>query len=102
MKRLQIPQKLLYEQFYVDEKILRTRNGRRKFIKNLLPEKRKENMQNKQPRFKSWLNNAGRIGLGFAEISKQSIRSDNSGCLTVLHVNHLDHNCKCPAVKNNN
>ena len=36
-------------------KILRTQNCRRKFIKNLLPEKRKENMQTKQPRFKSRL-----------------------------------------------
>ena len=44
MKRLQIPQKLVYEKFYVYEKILRTRNYRRKFIKNLLPEKGKENM----------------------------------------------------------
>ena len=44
MKGLEIPQKLAYEKFYVHEKILRTRNGRRKFIKNLLPEKRKENM----------------------------------------------------------
>ena len=42
---------------YVHEKILRTRNCRRKFIKNLLPKKkRKENMQTKQPRFKSQLN----------------------------------------------
>ena len=44
MKRLQIPQKLVYEKVYVHEKILHTRNYRRKFIKNLLPEKRKENM----------------------------------------------------------
>ena len=44
MKRLKIPQKLVYEKFYVREKILRTRNCRRKFIKNLLPEKRKENV----------------------------------------------------------
>ena len=44
MKRLQIPQKLVYEKFYVHEKILRTRNCRRRFIKNLLPEKSKENM----------------------------------------------------------
>ena len=44
MKGLQIPQKLVYEKFHVHEKILRTRNFRRKFIKNLLPEKRKENM----------------------------------------------------------
>ena len=29
---------------YVHEKILRTRNCHRKFIKNLLPEKRKENI----------------------------------------------------------
>ena len=55
MNRLQIPQKLVCEKFYVNEKILRTRNCRRKFIKNLLPEKRKENMQTKQPRFKSRL-----------------------------------------------
>ena len=38
MKRLQIPQKLVYKKFYLYEKILRTRNCRRKFIKNLLPE----------------------------------------------------------------
>ena len=44
MKTLQISQKLVYEIFYVHEKILRTRNCRRKFIKNLLPEKRKENV----------------------------------------------------------
>ena len=44
MKRLQIPQKLAYEKFHVLEKILRTRNCRRKFIKNLLPKKRKESM----------------------------------------------------------
>ena len=56
MKRLQIPQKLVYEKFYVHEKILRTQNCRRRFIKNLLPEKRKENMETKQPRFKSRLN----------------------------------------------
>ena len=34
----------MYEKFYAHEKILRTRNYRRKFIKILLPEKRKENM----------------------------------------------------------
>ena len=44
MKRLHIPQKIVYEKFYVHEKIFRTQNYRRKFIKNLLPEKRKENM----------------------------------------------------------
>ena len=44
MKRLQILQKLVYGKFYVHEKILRTQNYRRKFIKNLLPEKREENM----------------------------------------------------------
>ena len=37
MKRLQILQKLVYEKLYVHEKSLRTRNRRRKFIKNLLP-----------------------------------------------------------------
>ena len=44
MKRLQIPQKFVYKKFYRNEKILRTRNCRRKFIKNLLREKHKENM----------------------------------------------------------
>ena len=44
MKRLQIPQKLVYVKFYLHEKILRTQNCRRRFIKNLLPEKHKENM----------------------------------------------------------
>ena len=44
MKRLQIQQKPFYKQFYVHDKILRTRNSRRKFIKNLLLEKQKENM----------------------------------------------------------
>ena len=44
MKRLQIPQRLVYEKIYVHEKILRIRNRRREFIKNLLPEKHKENM----------------------------------------------------------
>ena len=34
MKRLQIPQKLSYEIFYVNEKLLRTRSCRLKFIKN--------------------------------------------------------------------
>ena len=52
MKRLQIPQKPVSEKFYVHEKCLRERNCRRKFIKNLLPEKRKDNMETKQPRFK--------------------------------------------------
>ena len=44
MKRLQIPQKLVYEKFYVHDKILRICNSRRILIKNLLPEKSKENM----------------------------------------------------------
>ena len=44
MKRLQILEKLLYEKLYVHEKSLRTGNCHREFIKNLLPEKRKENM----------------------------------------------------------
>ena len=34
----------MHEKFYIHEQILRTRNCRRKFIKNVLPEKRKENM----------------------------------------------------------
>ena len=41
MKRLQIPQKPVYEKLYVYEKILRTRNCRRKFIKNFLKTQRK-------------------------------------------------------------
>ena len=40
MKIMDIPQKLGYEKFYVLKK---------KFTKNLLPKKRKENMQTKQP-----------------------------------------------------
>ena len=44
MKRPQIPQKLVYGEFYVHEKIFLTRSCRRRFIKTLLPEKRKENM----------------------------------------------------------
>ena len=47
----------MYEKFYLHQKKnLRTRNYRRKFMKNLLPEKRKETMQTKQPRLKSRLN----------------------------------------------
>ena len=44
IKRPQMPQKLVYEKFHVHEKSLRTQKSGRKFIKNLLPEKRKENM----------------------------------------------------------
>ena len=44
MKRLQIPQKLVFKKIYVHEKNLRKRNCRRKVIKNVLPEERKENM----------------------------------------------------------
>ena len=44
MKRLQIPQKLVYKKIYLHEKKLRIRNCRRNFIKKLLPEKRKENV----------------------------------------------------------
>ena len=40
MKRLQIQQKTGYKRFYVHEQILRVRNCRYKFIKNLFPEKR--------------------------------------------------------------
>ena len=61
MKRLQIPHKLVYEKFYLHQKILRTRNCLRKFIKNLLSEKHKENMQTKQPRFKSRLNKTEKL-----------------------------------------
>ena len=46
MKRLQILQKIVCGKFYVHEKISRTRKWRRRFIKNLLSEKRKENMWN--------------------------------------------------------
>ena len=41
---MQIPQNLIYEELYVHEKVLGTQNCRRRFIKNLLPDKRKENM----------------------------------------------------------
>ena len=44
MKRLQIPQKLVYQKINVHERVLRTRNWRRNFIKNLHPEKYEENM----------------------------------------------------------
>ena len=44
MKRLQLPQKIVYEKLYVLEKNVRTRKCRREFIKTLLPDKRKENM----------------------------------------------------------
>ena len=53
---MQIPQKLVYKKFYLHVKFLRTRHCRGRFIKNLLPEKRKENMQTKQPQFKARLN----------------------------------------------
>ena len=53
MKKLQIPQKHVQEKFYVHEKILPTKKCVRKFIKNLLTEKGKENMETKQPRFES-------------------------------------------------
>ena len=39
-KKLEIPQKVVYTKIYGHEKTLRTRNCRREFIKNLLPEKR--------------------------------------------------------------
>ena len=42
--RLKIPLKLVYKKFYVHVQILRAQNCRRNFIKNLLHEKRKENM----------------------------------------------------------
>ena len=44
MKRQEIPQNILYKKFYVGKKILHAQNCHRKFIKNLLPEKCKENM----------------------------------------------------------
>ena len=44
MKGLEIPEKPVYDKFYVHEKILRKWNCRREFIKNVLSEKRKENM----------------------------------------------------------
>ena len=44
MTEAEVQQKLVYEKFYVPEKFLRTQHCHRKFIKTLLPEKRKENM----------------------------------------------------------
>ena len=38
------PAKTCVRKFYVHGQILLTRNCRREFVKNLLPEKRKENM----------------------------------------------------------
>ena len=38
------PGKACVRKCYAHEQVLRTRNCRRNFIKNLLPEKRKENM----------------------------------------------------------
>ena len=42
MKILQILQNFVSEKFDVYEKFLRTQNSRHRFIKNLLPEKRKK------------------------------------------------------------
>ena len=44
MKRVLIPQKLVYKKFYARNQILRAQNCCRKIVRNLLPEKRKENM----------------------------------------------------------
>ena len=44
MTRLEIPRNLVHEKSYEREKILRTPKCRRKFIKNVPPEKRNENM----------------------------------------------------------
>ena len=54
MKKTANPAKSCVQKILRSQKILRTRNCRRKFIKNLLPEKRKENMY--KSRFKSRLN----------------------------------------------
>ena len=51
MKILQIPQKLYTKNFTYTEQMLRARNCHLRFIKNLLPEKRKENMLTKQLQF---------------------------------------------------
>ena len=40
---MEIPQKLVYDKFYVHEKILRTRNCRRELIKNFLKKTCKPN-----------------------------------------------------------
>ena len=47
--KMKISQKLMYEKFYVHEEILRTRNCRRKFIKNLLTEKLKTKTKTYKP-----------------------------------------------------
>ena len=44
MKRQEMSQELGHEKLCVHKKILHPRNCRRKLIKNLLPEKRKENI----------------------------------------------------------
>ena len=51
------PAKTCVRKIFIHEKILCTRNCHGKFIKDLLPEKRKENMQTKQLSFKSRSNN---------------------------------------------
>ena len=57
MKRLYVNPAKTAEVYCRREKMLRTRNCRREFIKNLLREKPKENMKTKKPWFKSRLNN---------------------------------------------
>ena len=52
--RLWIPQQLVHEKFYVHEQILRAQNCRRKFIENLLSEKRKENIKPNNRDWKIW------------------------------------------------
>ena len=44
IKTVQISQKRMYDKFYIQKHIIRAPNCRRKFIKNLLPEKCKENV----------------------------------------------------------
>ena len=49
MERPEIPQKLVYNKYYVHKKILRTQNCRREFVKNLLPENAKKTCKPNNP-----------------------------------------------------
>ena len=63
-----MPQKLGHDKFYVHEKILRSRNCRRKFIKNLLPEKRKKKRTfkpNNSDLNRDWKITKSRVNKGF-------------------------------------
>ena len=67
--------------------ILRSRNCRHKFIKNLLSEKRKENMETKQWRFESRLINSLTKSRSSILLSKTSFSTTSSFENTCVLVN---------------